>query len=79
MVTNKPEFRNAAEYSFGYRRGNMGIKNLISTPGAVGPGRYVPEASSNPSNKRNMPRWTMPKEPRPEAAVRKFDRHQTYD
>ena len=75
MVTNKPEFRNAAEYSFGYRRGNTGIKNLISTPGAVGPGRYVPEAACNPSDKRNMPRWTMPKEPRPEAAVRKFDRH----
>ena len=79
MVTEKPEFKRAAEYSFGFRRGNQGLKNLISTPGAVGPGRYVPEASANPSGLQNAPRWSLPKEPRPEAAVKKYDKHQTYD
>ena len=66
-------------YTFGYKRGTAGLKNEVSTPGAVGPGRYVPEASANPSNRQNMPRWTLPKAPRPEAAVKKFDKHQTYD
>jgi len=27
------------------------LKNQTSTPGSVGPGRYVPEASANPSTK----------------------------
>jgi len=26
-----------------------------------------------------MPRWTLPKAPRPEAPAKKFDKHQTYD
>ena len=55
------------------------MKNEISTPGAVGPGRYVPEASVNPSTKQDFPRWTMPKNPRPEPSVKKYDKHQTYD
>jgi hypothetical protein len=79
MVTDKPEFKTQPEYTFGHRRGAQGLKNQISTPGAVGPGRYVPEAASNTSNVKTMPRWTMPKAPLPEAAARKFDRHQTYD
>ena len=79
MVTDRPEYRTQAEYTFGYRRGAQGLKNLISTPGAVGPGRYVPEAAANTSERPNLPRWTMPKQPRPEAAVKKYDRHQTYD
>lgn len=78
MVTHRPEFLKAADYTFGFRRGVM-LKNEISTPGAVGPGRYVPEASANPSTKLNFPRWTMPKNPLPEPAVRKYDKHQTYD
>lgn len=78
-MTDKPEFRRNAEYTFGYRRGAQGLKNLISTPGAVGPGRYVPEAAANTSREPNLPRWTLPKEPRPEVAVRKYDKHQTYD
>jgi hypothetical protein len=79
LVTDKPEFKNEPEYTFGYRRGAQGLKNLISTPGAVGPGRYVPEAAANPSTKQNFPRWTLPKAARPEAAVKKYDKHQTYD
>ena len=49
------------KYSFGYRRGEGGLRVAVSTPQAVGPGRYVPEAAANPSQKRNMPRWTLPK------------------
>jgi hypothetical protein len=74
LIKDKPEFRNEPEYTFGHRRGG-GLKNVISTPGAVGPGRYVPEAAANPSTKQNFPRWTLPKAPRPEAAVKKFDKH----
>jgi len=55
------------------------LKNEISTPGAVGPGRYVPEASANPSNRQDFPRWTFQKNPRPEPAVKKYDKNQTYD
>lgn len=75
----KPEIKRAALYTFGYRRGEGGLKNLTSTPGSVGPGRYVPEASANPSNKQNMPRWTLPKAGRPDAAPKKYDKNQTYD
>jgi len=62
----KPEVPHAPEYTFGWRRGDGGLKNIVSTPGAVGPGRYVPEAAANPSQRQNMPRWTLPKAPRPE-------------
>lgn len=79
LVKDRPEFVKVPEYTFGWRRGGAGLKNEISTPAAVGPGRYVPEAAANPSTKQNMPRWTLPKAPRPEAAVKKFDKHQTYD
>jgi len=66
-------------YTFGYRRGGAGLKNLTATPAAVGPGRYVPEASALPSEKQNMPRWTLPKAGRLEAAPKKYDKNQTYD
>ncbi len=50
----KPEVKKAPNYTFGFRRGGQGgLKNQTSTPGSVGPGRYVPEASSNPSSKQN--------------------------
>ena len=62
----KPEVVKAPEVTFGYRRGSGGLKNLTSTPGAVGPGRYVPEAAANPSTKQNMPRWSLAKAPRPD-------------
>lgn len=75
----KPELKRAALYTFGFRRGDGGLKNNTSTPASVGPGRYVPEYSANPSNKQNMPRWTLPKAGRPDAAIKKFDKHQTYD
>jgi len=55
------------------------LKDDTGTPGAVGPGRYVPEASTNPSTKLDFPRFTFPKNPRPEPAVKKYDKNQTYD
>jgi len=79
LVNQKPEAKKYPNYTFGYKRGQAGLKCETSTPGAVGPGRYVPEASANPSNKQNMPKWSLPKAPRPEAATKKFDKHQTYD
>ena len=62
----RPEVPLAAKYTFGFRRGAGGaLKNMTSTPNSVGPGRYVPEASANPSNKTDFPRWTLPKAGRP--------------
>ena len=52
---------------------------MTSTPGSVGPGRYVPEASANPSTKQDFPRWTLPKAGRPAADLKKVDKNQTYD
>jgi len=75
---NKPELAIYPKYTFGYRRGG-GLKVQTSTPVAVGPGRYVPEASSNPSNKLDFPRWTLPKAGRPAEAKKLPDKNQTYD
>lgn len=76
----RPEYKSTEKYTFGFRRGGTGaLKNQISTPGAVGPGRYVPEASSNPSTKTDFPRWTLPKAGRPANDLRSVTKHQTYD
>lgn len=48
---------------------------MTSTPNSVGPGRYVPEASSNPSTKVDYPRWTLPKAGRPPADGRRVDKN----
>jgi hypothetical protein len=74
-VERKPEFINEPKYTFGFRRGSHGLKNVTSTPGAIGPGRYVPEAAANPSNRLDFPRYSLPKQPRPEMAVQKYDKH----
>lgn len=39
----------------------------------------MPEASALPSDKQNMPRWTLPKAGRLEAGAKKYDKNQTYD
>jgi hypothetical protein len=39
----------------------------------------VPEASANPSEKQNFPKWTLPKAGRPSADMRRVDKNQTYD
>jgi len=49
LVKTRPEVHKEPEFTFGHRRGQIGLKCETSTPGAVGPGRYVPEASANPS------------------------------
>jgi len=78
---DRPEKKKASKYSFGYRRANGnsgGLKNLTATPGNVGPGRYVPESCSDPSQKKTAPKWTLPKAGRPNNA-RRVDKNQTYD
>lgn len=78
-VERKPEFLNEPKYTFGYRRASHGLKNVTATPGAIGPGRYVPEASANPSTIQNSPIYTLPKDHRPERpegpAPRRYDKH----
>jgi len=77
---DKPEFVKLPAFTFGFRRGGAGaLKNQTSTPGSVGPGRYVPEASALPSDKTNFPRWTLPKAGRPNNDMKKPDKNQTYD
>ena len=77
---DRPEFVKNPNFTFGFRRGGTGaLKNQTSTPGSVGPGRYVPEASANPSTKTNFPRWTLPKAGRPATEGKKVDKNQTYD
>ena len=51
LPKDKPELKVAAKYTFGFRRGNGGLKNETATPASVGPGRYAPEFSANTSGK----------------------------
>lgn len=66
------------KYTFGFRRGNA-LKNGSSSPNSVGPGRYVPEASSNPSTLLNQPKWTLPKAGRTQGDLKSLTKNQTYD
>lgn len=80
MPGDRPEYKKAPNYTFGFKRGGTGaLKNQTSTPNSVGPGRYAPELSANPSNKKDYPQWTLPKGGRPPADARKYDKNQTYD
>lgn len=45
----------------------------------MGPGRYVPEACADPSNKETSPRWTLPKAGRTDSSVKTVAKNQTYD
>lgn len=78
---DRPDKRQAPKFTMGVRR-NKGaqdvLKNQTSTPGNVGPARYAPEACSDPSNRKTLPKWTLPKAPRGENR-KKLDRNQTYD
>eukprot|EP00352_Strombidinopsis_acuminata_P005645 CAMPEP_0176349214 /NCGR_PEP_ID=MMETSP0126-20121128/8484_1 /TAXON_ID=141414 ORGANISM="Strombidinopsis acuminatum, Strain SPMC142" /NCGR_SAMPLE_ID=MMETSP0126 /ASSEMBLY_ACC=CAM_ASM_000229 /LENGTH=224 /DNA_ID=CAMNT_0017698467 /DNA_START=27 /DNA_END=701 /DNA_ORIENTATION=+ len=62
----KLEYKKAPNYTFGFKRGANGLKNQTSTPASVGPGRYAPEHSVNPSTREDKPRWTLPKAGRPD-------------
>ena len=88
LYKDRPNVPKAPEYTFGphpkpkdpeHAFGKSGkggsLKNLTSTPAAVGPGRYMPEASANPSNRLNFPRWSLPKAPRPDAGIKNYDRN----
>ena len=76
----RPEVQKQPLYTFGFRRGGGGaLKNQTSTPNSVGPGRYVPEASANPSTKQDYPRWTLPKAGRAAGDMKRVDKNQTYD
>jgi len=75
----KPTFKSTEKYSFGFKRDvGGGLINKTACPASVGPGRYVPEASANPSQHVNKPRWTLPKAGRGGEPL-KFDKNQTYD
>lgn len=78
---DRPEKKVDPCFTFGHRRSNggQGLVNLTSTTKSVGPGRYVPEASANPSNKMNAPKWTLSKAGRSVTGIRQADKHQTYD
>jgi hypothetical protein len=78
LPKEKPVYKTTEKYTMGFRRGTS-LKIATSTPNAVGPGRYFPEACANPSDKQNLPRWTLPKAGRPAVQKAKADRNQTYD
>lgn len=82
LPNNKPEQQIAPKYTFGFRRsqGNQNsLINKVSTTKSVGPGRYMPEMSMNPSTRQNSPKWTLSKAGRTVAGVKTYDKHQTYD
>lgn len=80
LPKERPENKKQPHYTFGFRRGGTGaLKNQTSTPASVGPWSYMPEASSNPSSKKDFPRWTLPKGGRASDNVRRPDKNQTYD
>ena len=82
MPGDKPNKKQSQKFTFGFRRSKGdqdSLVNKVSTTKAVGPGRYVPEASINPSTKKDFPKWTLPKAGRGGNQYRKVDKNQTYD
>lgn len=81
-INQRPEVKTAPKFTFGYRR-NKGAQdsliNKVSTTKSVGPGRYMPEASANPSSKKDFPKWTLPKAGRGGNMYKRLDKNQTYD
>lgn len=79
---DRPEKKKAPKHTFGYRRDKGAqncLTNLISTPANVGPGRYMPEACVDPSTKKTLPKWTLPKGGRSASEFKSPDTFQTYD
>lgn len=77
MPKDKPELEKSPNYTFGFRRGNA-LKQQTSSPNSVGPGRYVPEASANPSTISNLPKWTLPKAGRDRGELKSISKNQTF-
>lgn len=78
----RPEVPIAPKYTLGARRTNQGgsaLENKVSTPALVGPGRYVPEASSYTSNQRNPPKWTFGGSEKIGKMPKPVTKNQTYD
>ena len=79
----KPEVPIAPKYTLGARRTNQGggsaLENKVSTPALVGPGRYVPEASSYTSVHRNQPKWTFGGSEKIGKMPKPVTKNQTYD
>ena len=78
----RPEVPVAPKYTLGARRTNQGgsaIENKVSTPALVGPGRYVPEASSYTSNHKNPPKWTFGGGEKIGKVPKGVTKNQTYD
>ncbi|CAI2375506.1 unnamed protein product [Moneuplotes crassus] len=81
-VNQKPNSKSSEKFSFGYRRlkGDQdSLINKTSTTKTVGPGRYVPEACPNPSQRQDYPKWTLPKAGRNFGDGKRLSKHQTYD
>jgi hypothetical protein len=58
LITEKSEIPRTPKYTIGCRRnlpGTSGLENAVSTPRIVGPGRYIPEASSRLSSTLRKP------------------------
>jgi len=71
------------KYTFGHKRdikGSAPLKLMISTPHGVGPGLYqVHKKIGVKSNHKNKPKYSMPKDPRFNLILRKYEHHETYD
>ena len=82
LPKDRPEKQVAPKFTFGFRRNKGGqdsLVNQVSTTKSVGPGRYMPEMSMNPSTKGNSPKWSLSKAGRAVAGIKTYDKHQTYD
>jgi Sperm-tail PG-rich repeat len=77
----KLEVPTAPKFTLGARRNNQGggLENKVSTPALIGPGRYVPEASSYTSAHRNPPKWTFGGSEKIGKMPKPVTKNQTYD
>ena len=81
-INQRPNSKQSEKYTFGHRRTKGAQDSLInktSTTKTVGPGRYVPESCPNPSNRKDYPRWTLPKAGRNTGTGKRVSKNQTYD
>ena len=76
----RPEVKKAPQYTLGARRthGGSALKNQISTPSLVGPGRYVPERSALTSVHRNPSQWSIGLGDKVAKPAKSVTKNQTY-
>lgn len=77
----KPEIPKAPAFTLGARRDKKGgvLARETSAPENVGPGRYFPEKMIFTSVHKDFPKFSFPKNQRPDPKVITFTKHQTYD